>query len=76
MINKKKYKLIWIFKVSERILGTSRSEPRPKSSTITVQNRAMLDIRAIQPPTQAPVIYLLFILFVFVIKLIEFETYC
>jgi hypothetical protein len=46
------------FKVNERILGTSRSSTRPKSSTITtLQNRSILDIRAIQPPIQTAVIY-------------------
>jgi hypothetical protein len=55
------------FKVNERILGQSRPETRPKSTTIitALQNRTILDIRAIQPPVQPPVI-----------ELISIDFYC
>ncbi|CAF5162855.1 unnamed protein product, partial [Rotaria sp. Silwood1] len=39
--------------LNERFLGIPRSQGRPKSSTvINLQNRSILDIRAIQPPIQ------------------------
>ncbi|CAF3587047.1 unnamed protein product [Rotaria sordida] len=39
--------------LNERLLGIPRSQTRPKSSTIiNLQNRSILDIRAIQPPIQ------------------------
>ncbi len=43
--------------MSERIISSSRSGTRPRSSTITSeQNRTLLDIRAIPPPIQPTVI--------------------
>jgi hypothetical protein len=53
-MNLKSEKII-TFKVNERLIGTSRPSTRPKSTASTRQNRTVLDIRSVQPPSQPPV---------------------
>lgn len=50
-----------IFKVSERLIGPQgRSSARPRSTSSALQNRTVLDIKAIQPPIQQTVRKILF----------------
>lgn len=40
--------------VNDRLIGTARSQGRPKSTSSTIP-RTVLDIRAVQPPIPPPV---------------------
>ena len=60
------HKFEFYYTVNERLLGTPRPGTRPKSTTvINLQNRTLLDIRSIQPPSQTPVTYFIQLIIIY-----------